>query len=836
MLRRVNAEETMTALCFAFLENNMMMSLETRTGRVLALVTLSVLLFVPVPRAAAGQPAVTYTLAFDAQSVSIGKHLSFDTVTLTGADALQESGQPVVPAVDVRLALPAGMRATGARAVAAVQQTLPGQFVLVPGQRPRRVSDPGPTELPAPDPRTYAQAEPYPGQLVELAGQADLAGQAFVTLRLYPVQYVPAARTLTLCTSLTILVEGEAGYTCGDYLPAGISEFGRGAYAELVAALVVNPADVQLRSDPAASAGPRGVPAGDFDYVIITKTDWVDDFQPLADWKTKKGVPAAIVTTDWIYNSGGYSGSNVDKLKAFVIDAQTNWGATYFLLGGDTDTVPYHSRTFSSVDPTSIPNDTYYADYDGDWVCEVHVGRASVNSTTAISNFINRVFLYEKNPPLTNYAQTAFFCGFDLSSYGSGEGEDMKIAIKNTYLPASWTYQYEYDSESGNHKTATIGYLNSGNNLANHADHSDTGLMGVGATNHGWNLYNSDMTALTNAARPTILYSLGCWACDYASTTCIAEAFVRNANGGGVAFVGNSRYGWYYIGSSDGLSARYDRYFFRSLFTQGQTTLGNCFSNHKNTAYQNNDYYKYIYTELTLLGDPELPIWTADPQTLAVNYPETLYQGQVNTVLVQVSAGGGPVSAARVCLLKAGDIYQVGQTDANGNASFEVSPASEGTLSVTVCKHDYLPFEGTATVVPPAQYTLSLTITGPGDVTLDPPGGSYAGGTTVTLTALPHDGARFDHWEGALNGSANPATLLVDQNLGVTAVFMLRGDMNCDGAVGFGDINPFVLAISSPGSYAVQYPNCTLLNGDTNGDGAFDFADINSFVALLSGS
>ena len=43
---------------------------------------------------------------------------------------------------------------------------------------------------------------------------------------------------------------------------------------------------------------PMGVGPGDYDYVIITQDSWVSAFQPLADWKTQKGVPATIVTTD----------------------------------------------------------------------------------------------------------------------------------------------------------------------------------------------------------------------------------------------------------------------------------------------------------------------------------------------------------------------------------------------------------------------------------------------------------------------------------------------------------------------------------------------------------
>jgi len=60
------------------------------------------------------------------------------------------------------------------------------------------------------------------------------------------------------------------------------------------------------------------------------------------------------------------------------------------------------------------------------------------------------------------------------------------------------------------------------------------------------------------------------------------------------------------------------------------------------------------------------------------------------------------------------------------------------------------------------------------------------------------------------------------------------GDLNCDGVVDFGDINPFVLALTNPAAYQAQYPNCPFDNRDINGDGLCDFGDINPFVRLLS--
>jgi hypothetical protein len=713
---------------------------------------------------------------------------------------------------------------------------LAGEYLVFPAQPPRRMSDPArATDFVPPDPATYAASSAYPAETVTLIGQADLAGQALAVVQVCPLRYTPAQRHLTLCTTVTFVLEGVDGYTCGDYLPESISDAGRDSYERALTTSVVNPDDVELHTAGGAAPAQRGVGPGDYDYVIVTTSDWVSAFQPLADWKTQKGVPANIVTTTWIYST--YSGSNnVDKIRAFVLDAYANWGTTFFLMGGDTAYVPCHMRTFPSVDYDPVPNDTYYADFDSDWVCEVNVGRASVNGTGSgaggIASFISKVFTYEKNPPTTNYPRKAGFFGFDLDY--ETPTEDAKTAIAQQYMPPPWAVTGVYDSQTGNHLTNVIAAINAGQMLMNHSDHSGSDFMGTGYVNHGWGLGNGDMDGLTNGNRQGIMYSMGCDPAAFDVDACIAEHFVRNTNGGGVAFIGNSRYGWYYPGDLDSLSLLYDKYFFRSLVQQNWYKLGTAVLDHKNDYYPSDDYYKYIWTELTLLGDPELPVWTGGILSMTVTHPTSLNVGVPNTFTVQVNSGSNPVAAATVCLWKAGDVYQIMQTNSGGAATFTVTPASTGTLYVTVTKQGRLPYEGSASVVQSTSYTLTVNISGEGTVTLDPAGGTYPAGTSVQLTAYPAAGSHFDHWSGDLEGSTNPATIVMDSNKNVWAAFGLIGDMNCDGVVDFGDINPFVLALTDPTQYQQMYPDCYVMNADINQDGVVDYGDINPFVVCLS--
>jgi len=62
---------------------------------------------------------------------------------------------------------------------------------------------------------------------------------------------------------------------------------------------------------------------------------------------------------------------------------------------------------------------------------------------------------------------------------------------------------------------------------------------------------------------------------------------------------------------------------------------------------------------------------------------------------------------------------------------------------------------------------------------------------------------------------------------------VMGGDMDRDGDVDFDDVQPLVLALTSPGSYEQMYGVAAALHGDVDDDGDLDFDDIDEFVQLL---
>ncbi|OHB62926.1 MAG: hypothetical protein A2Y76_11610 [Planctomycetes bacterium RBG_13_60_9] len=70
----------------------------------------------------------------------------------------------------------------------------------------------------------------------------------------------------------------------------------------------------------------------------------------------------------------------------------------------------------------------------------------------------------------------------------------------------------------------------------------------------------------------------------------------------------------------------------------------------------------------------------------------------------------------------------------------------------------------------PTTYTLTVAATN-GTVTRTPSKTSYTAGESVTLQATPNSGYVFTGWSGALTGTTNPATLVMNSNKSVTANF-----------------------------------------------------------------
>ena len=97
-----------------------------------------------------------------------------------------------------------------------------------------------------------------------------------------------------------------------------------------------------------------------------------------------------------------------------------------------------------------------------------------------------------------------------------------------------------------------------------------------------------------------------------------------------------------------------------------------------------------------------------------------------------------------------------------------------------------------------------------------------------------------DNSSFTVDNDFDPVTLYVNVLQGTLKVeaggpLCETGDVNCDGSINFGDIDPFVLAITDELGYNAAYPECDRNCADVNDDGNVNFGDIDPFVALITG-
>ena len=206
----------------------------------------------------------------------------------------------------------------------------------------------------------------------------------------------------------------------------------------------------------------------------------------------------------------------------------------------------------------------------------------------------------------------------------SGEtwGGDYKDEIKdgscaNGYCTVGFPDTYNkstlYDRDySGNDwpKSEIISIINSNVHTINHLGHANVGIV--------LKMYNSDVDALTND-KYFFGYSQGCYAGSFdnkdtggntLSYDCIIEHFVTNPTGA-FGFIANSRYGWGMKHSTNGPSQHFDRQFWDAIFGEGITNVGkaNQDSKEDNIGSVSDNYMRYCYYEINLLGDPETSIF-----------------------------------------------------------------------------------------------------------------------------------------------------------------------------------------------------------------------------------
>tara|TARA_B100001250_G_scaffold394916_1_gene399322 strand:+ start:151 stop:1665 length:1515 start_codon:yes stop_codon:yes gene_type:complete len=87
-------------------------------------------------------------------------------------------------------------------------------------------------------------------------------------------------------------------------------------------------------------------------------------------------------------------------------------------------------------------------------------------------------------------------------------------------------------------------------------------------------------------------------------------------------------------------------------------------------------------------------------------------------------------------------------------------------------------------------YSLTVSTTTGGSVNSQ--GGTYEEGEEITITAIPEDGYLFQNWTGDENSSDNPLTIIMNDDINITANFFENYDYKVPSHYWKNEMNPFI--------------------------------------------
>lgn len=392
-----------------------------------------------------------------------GSSKIYDSVTIPGLNNQIIPGEPVLPVRTARILIPYGEEVQEVKVVAGNEKYL-GSLSIRPGQNPVPIGftdnctgcnpeDNWTTtpELNLLNEDVYGSENPYPSEAYSVLGVQKKHGYEILYINLYPIKYIPKTGDAYSFEAFDVEVTTAPVETLDRGLFRGLPED-----REEVDMIVDNPEKTTTYPTDLSTTGKSLLLDGYYDYVIITNQYLKDapgpyNFQALADWKTSKGVSAAIVTVEEIYAAYKYTShrDNQGMIRNFIIDAYNKNGIRYVLLGGDGDGKRIGGETWDPIVPTrllyawayepdpsccpmpesvGIASDLYYAclegTFDGDndgiygeptdgvnFTANVYVGRAPVDNYDELSNFVRKTLAYESTSPNDPYLTAMWMVG-----------------------------------------------------------------------------------------------------------------------------------------------------------------------------------------------------------------------------------------------------------------------------------------------------------------------------------------------------------------------------------------------------------------------------------------
>lgn len=596
-------------------------------------------------------------------------------------------GNPSLPYKSVSLLLPNGTEAESVEVVLSDFEEIILEKQLFPYQASRPYSKPERKAF-VKNEDVYSSKGIYPKENHGVLTTQYLNGHAFAFTSFTPVQYEPSSGKVFYAKTATVKVNVTSAKKDNSAMLWNTPYINN-----KVQTLADNPEMIDTYKT-------RGRDISTYDMLIVTGENYVDGFKEYIEYYESIGVRNRIVTLPEIYSSM-QGVDNQEKIRNYIIREYTENGIIMVLMGGDVNIVPYRGL-YASVQSSSvytdndIPADLYFSALDGTWndnnnnkwgeigeddlLPEIGIARMSFDNSTKQANIINKTLKYQREPVLGEFRKVALggeWLYDNPTTYGSDYlelliGEHDDNGYTTIGIPEDYDFIRHY-AEDGNWGPNQLrNTINGGVQYVQHVGHANTNTVAE------W--YNSDITDSNFSGANgvdhnyTFFHSHGC-VCGSFEADCIMERMVAIQNFA-VAAIGNSRYGWFNEGQTEGPAAHLHREMVDAQYNDRIPFLGMQFSDAKcqtapfvNAPGQwEEGALRWNFYDLNVLGDVAIRPWLDEPFEADVQYAEQIIIGTQSMEIVVKDNNGNAQKGFRCSLVFDDEVVGFATTDENGLA------------------------------------------------------------------------------------------------------------------------------------------------------------------------
>ena len=667
--------------------------------------------------------AGTIEQSYTFNNIQIKQSGNFDLISINGLFLTEKTGEPVLPYQAIKLLVPAGEVAVHIEVIGSEETLIPGFYTLYPQQSSRPLSQDDPIGFKQ-NMEVYSSDQAYPYQASGKLSMQYMNGYGIALSSFSPVLYHPATGQISYYKKVTIRLETKADNKASAHLSNLVASQN---HQRSVEHFVQNPSMM-------ATYSPPGKSVGDYQLLIITTQAYTDDFGAIVDLYKVRGLKTQVITTETI-NSSGTGQDLAEKIRNFIIQEYQAQSIEYVLLGGDVELVPYRGfycyvQSGSGYEDSDIPADLYYAGLDGNWntdgdnnwgepgeddlLPEIGIGRFSFSNTSELDHMIHKSVSYQNSPVLGEFTK-ALKAGEWLynnpDTYGSDYlellvGHHTDNGYETWGIPETYNFTDLYEVNAPWSAADLRAAINAGQQYVHHVGHANTTYVAY--------MSNSDISDANFYGANgidhnyTFFQTHGCDCGGFDASDCILEKMV-SINNFAAAVIGNSRYGWFNEGQTEGPSAHLHREMMDALYHEKINHIGAAFQECKiQTApwvtapgQWEEGALRWNFYDINILGDPALSVLTDEPISIDVNHSGVYLMGG-GSYEVTVNSGSQPMENFRCTFIYNDEIYGVGITDASGFADISVDDiANPGDAQLIISGYNCLPTSYPVTVIPP---------------------------------------------------------------------------------------------------------------------------------------